>query len=86
MSGGGGFVADADAVQHHVLGEVEQILGRHVIAAVDHGAGARGIDQGETGARAAAEVEVLGFARAADQFHAVLHEDPADQIPRLECG
>jgi len=53
--------------------EVEQILRRHVIALVHDGARPGGIDQGQPGARAAAEVEQLGFPRAADQLHAMLH-------------
>ena len=46
------LVGEADPVEDHVLGEREEVFGDHVMAAVDQGAGTRGLDQGDPGAGA----------------------------------
>src|SRR5258708_5847170 len=52
---------------------------------MDDGPGAGGIDEGEPGARAAAEIEQLRLAGAADELHAMLHEAlaPVHRLDRL---
>src|SRR6478609_5785351 len=48
------LVAEADAVEHDVFGEFEQIFRHHVVALVDEGARPRRLHDGEAGTRRAA--------------------------------
>jgi hypothetical protein len=46
----GGLVAEADAMQHSIFGECEQVVGHDVIASVQEGTGAACLNEGESGA------------------------------------
>ena len=75
---GEGFVGEADAVEHDVVCEGEEVFGDDVVAAVEECAGAGGFEEGDAGARGAAEFEVRVVAGAFDDVDDVFEEDIAD--------
>ena len=75
---GEGFVGEADAVEDDIFGEGEDVFGDDVVAAVDEGAGAGGLEEGDADAGGGTEFEVGVVAGAFDDIDDVFEEDIAD--------
>ena len=75
---GEGFVAEADAVQDHVLGQGKKVFGHGIVAAVQKRPGPGRLGQGNAAARTAAEFETGVMARPMDQGQYVFLEGFAD--------
>src|SRR5438105_260966 len=66
------LVSQAHAVEHHVLGEGEEVLRDRVMAAVHERARTRRFDQRDARARAATQLDRWMDARAADEVDHVI--------------
>ena len=74
------------AVRENGDGKLLEIVGEAIVAAIEKGAGLRGALEHQSAARADAESELFGFARAIDDFERVVvqagvHFDVRDGIP-----